>query len=264
MDFGLQGKVAVITGGSSGIGLETARMMLGAGARVAICGRSGDRLDEARNELKAEFGARNLLAKTCDVLDTDQIGQFRDAVRDLFGATDMLVNNAGRAGRGTFDDTSDESWTEELDLKFFSILRPTRAFLPMLEESGAGAIVCVNALLSQQPQPHMVATSAARAGVLNLAKSLSREFAPKGIRVNSILLGLIESGQWRRRYETEASDGQTREEYFAGLAKRGNVPLGRMGKPEEPAAAIVFLASPLSSFTTGGVIDVSGGQAHYV
>ena len=78
------------------------------------------------------------------------------------------------------------------------------------------------------------------------------------------MLGLIESGQWRRRYETEASDGQTREEYFAGLAKRGNVPLGHMGKPEEPAAAIVFLASPLSSFTTGGVIDVSGGQAHYV
>ena len=264
LDFGLQGKVAVITGGTSGIGLETARMMLRAGARVAICGRGGDRLEEARNALEAEFGTDNLLAMTCDVLDIDQIGQFRDAVREVFGATDMLVNNAGRAGRGRFDETGDAAWREELDLKFFSIIHPTRAFLPLLEASDAGAIVCVNALLAQQPQPHMVATSAARAGVLNLAKSLAREFAPNGIRVNSILLGLIESGQWHRRYEFEAPEGLSRDEYFAGLAKRGNVPLGRMGKPEEPAAAIVFLASPLSSFTTGAVIDVSGGQAQYV
>jgi len=264
LDFGLKGKVAVITGGSSGIGLETARMMLSAGARVAICGRSGDRLDEARRDLEAGFGAANLLAMTCDVLDIDQVGQFRDSVRDLFGGTDILVNNAGRAGRGSFDETSDAAWREELDLKFFSIIHPTRAFLPMLEASDAGAIVCVNALLSQKPEPHMVATSAARAGVLNLAKSLAREFAPKGIRVNSILLGLIESGQWRRRYETEAPDGVSRDDWLAEYAKARNIPLGRMGKPEEPAAAIVFLASPLSSYTTGGLIDVSGGQAQYV
>lgn len=264
MDFGLKDKVAVITGGSSGIGLETARIMLGAGARVAICGRNADRLDQARRDLEAGAGAENLLAMNCDVLRADEVGAFRDAVRERFGATDMLVNNAGRAGRGSFDETSDEAWREELDLKFFSILRPTRAFLPMLEASDAAAIVCVNALLSQQPQPHMVATSAARAGILNLAKSMAREFAPRGIRVNSILLGLIESGQWRRRYETEAPEGLSRDEYFAKLAAAANIPLGRMGRPEEPAAAIVFLASPLSSFTTGGVIDVSGGQAQYV
>jgi NAD(P)-dependent dehydrogenase (short-subunit alcohol dehydrogenase family) len=264
LDFGLKDKVAVVTGGSSGIGLATARLMLEAGARVAICGRDAGRLDQARGELEAEHGADRLLAEICDVLDAEQVARFRDSVRDRFNAADMLVNNAGRAARGSFAEIGDDAWREELDLKFFSIIRPTRAFLPLLEASGSGAIVCVNALLAQRPEPHMVATSAARAGVLNLAKSLSRELAPKGIRVNSILLGLIESGQWRRRYETQAPDGVTREEWFAELAAARAIPLGRMGKPEEPAAAIVFLASPLASYTTGGVIDVSGGQAHHV
>lgn len=264
MDFGLKGRVAVVTGGSSGIGLETARIMLGEGARVAICGRDTDRLDEARRSLEADHGADNLLTMNCDVLETGQVDRLRDAVVGRFGATDILVNNAGRAGRGNFGETDDDAWREELELKFFSIIRPTRAFLPLLEKSDAAAIVCINALLAQRPEPHMVATSAARAGVLNLAKSLAKEFAPKGIRVNSILLGLIESGQWRRRYEIQAPEGVSRDEWFAGLAADRGIPLGRMGKPEEPAAAIVFLASPLAGYTTGAVIDVSGGQAPHV
>jgi len=180
-----------------------------------------------------------------------------------FGAADILINNAGQGRVSTFADTTDDAWLEELELKFFSVIRPTRAFLPQLERSDAGAIVCVNSLLARQPEPHMVATSAARAGVLNLVRSLATELAPRRIRVNGILIGLVESGQWRRRFATQAAPGETWEAWTAALAARKDIPLGRLGRPEEAAHAMVFLASPLASYTTGSFIDVSGGHSRH-
>ena len=115
----------------------------------------------------------------------------------------------------TFADTTDDAWREELELKYFSIIRPTRAFLPLLRDAQAPTITCVNSLLALQPEPHMVATSSARAGVLSLVKSLATELAPQRIRVNSILIGIVESGQWRRRYETQAQSGE-----LGGLDRR--------------------------------------------
>ncbi|WP_033941372.1 SDR family NAD(P)-dependent oxidoreductase, partial [Pseudomonas aeruginosa] len=100
-----------------------------------------------------------------------------------------LVNNAGQGRVSTFAETTDEAWSEELQLKFFSVIHPVRAFLPQLESRADAAIVCVNSLLASQPEPHMVATSAARAGVKNLVRSMAFEFAPKGVRVNGILIG---------------------------------------------------------------------------
>jgi NAD(P)-dependent dehydrogenase (short-subunit alcohol dehydrogenase family) len=145
------------------------------------------------------------------------------------------------------------------------VIRPTRAFLPMLRDAGGNAsIVCVNSLLAQQPEPHMVATSSARAGVLSLIKSLAVELAPQRIRVNSILIGIVESGQWRRRYATQAEPGQSWEDWTAELARKKNIPLGRFGRPEEAAQALFYLATTLSSYTTGSHIDVSGGVARHV
>ena len=264
MDCGLKDRVAVVTGGSSGIGLATVGRMLAEGAKVAFCARDEQRLEAARAGLEARFGTDAILAAPCDVLDADALARFRAQVEDRFGATDILVNNAGRARMSSFADTDDTAWREELELKFFGLIHPTRAFLPLLEASDSAAIVCINALLAQQPEPHLVATSAARAGALSLVKSLSREFAPKGIRVNSILLGIIESGQWDRRYQAQAADGETREEWLAAIARDRGVPLGRFGTPDEVAAAIVFLASPLASYITGAALDVSGGHAHHV
>jgi NAD(P)-dependent dehydrogenase (short-subunit alcohol dehydrogenase family) len=251
---------AVITGGSSGIGLETARQLLDAGARVAICGRSVERLAGAERALDT---ADRLLAVQCDVLDPDQVEKFADAVRSQFGELDLLVNNAGQARMSTFDDTSDKDWRAELDLKFFSIINPTRAFLSMLELSDNPAIVCVNSLLARQPEAHMVATSAARAGVLSLARSLAAELAPKSIRVNSVLLGLVESGQWRRRHKEQAKNNQSFEAWAGKIASDRGIPLGRLGKPEEAARAVIFLGTPQSSYTTGSTLDVSGGMARY-
>lgn len=259
----LEGKVAVVTGGSSGIGLATVRLLLEQGADVAFCGRSAERLDAVVARLQDEFAAQRIFAEVCDVLDGDQVRAFAEDVRYTLGPVNMLVNNAGQARLSTFADTDDQAWEDELKLKFFSVINPTRAFLPDLEQQADAAIVCVNSLLAAQPEPHMVATSAARAGIMNLVRSMATEFAPKGIRVNGILLGLVDSGQWRRRFEAREDTSEDWDTWSLNLARRKHIQLGRLGRPEEAARAIVFLATPLSSYTTGSHIDVSGGVSRH-
>ena len=264
MDLGLSGKVAAVTGGSSGIGLATARIFLEEGARVAICGRSEERLEAAERQLAEAHGADRVLAVSCDVLEPARVAAFRDDVAERFGRADILIANAGQARRGGIADLGDDEWRAELDLKFFSVLHPARAFLAMLEAAAPSAIVCTNALLARRPEPWLAATSAARAGALNLAKTMSREFAPKGIRVNSILIGLVDSGQWNRRYEQGEGGGRSKREWFAELAAERGIPLGRLGETDEAARVIVFLASPAASYLTGETVEIAGGQGHHV
>lgn len=262
MDLGLNGLAAVVTGGSSGIGLATVRALLGDGARVAFCGRDRGRLDAALAPLHVEHGEA-VFAAPCDVLDQAQVERFRDAVLDRFGGLDILVGNAGQARRSTFADTDDQAWRDEFELKFFSVIRPVRAFQAALAASDHGAIVVVNSLLARQPEPHMVCTSALRAGVLNLVKSLSVELAPAGVRVNGILLGTVDSGQWQRGFEARARPGQTKEQWLHELALERRIPLGRFGRPEEAAAAVTFLAAPAASFITGASLEVAGGVSRF-
>jgi NAD(P)-dependent dehydrogenase (short-subunit alcohol dehydrogenase family) len=263
MDLGLKGKVAVVTGGTSGIGLATARVLLDEGASVAICGRDETRLAAARSSLMGNASETPLLAVRCDVLDKAAVGRFAAAVAQWAGRCDVLVNNAGQARMSTFADTSDEAWREELELKFFSQIHPVRAFKPLLEKSEAAAILTVNSILSYEPEPQMVATAAARAGAQSLVKSLAREFAPR-IRVNSVLLGLIESGQWERRFAARKDPAQTRDEWYGEIARGRHIPLERLGKPEEVARAIAFLCSPAAGFITGAQLEISGGTSRHI
>jgi NAD(P)-dependent dehydrogenase (short-subunit alcohol dehydrogenase family) len=263
MDLGYSGRFAMVTGGSSGIGLATVAQLLAEGASVAICGRDRERLERTGASLARENGAGRVIAHVCDVTNRVDVEAFAAVVAKAFPRLDLLVNNAGQARISTFRETTDEAWRAELELKFFSQIHTVRAFEALLRRSSAPSIVGVNSLLAYQPEPHMVCTSAARAGVQSLLKSLAGELAPE-IRVNSVVLGLIDSGQWQRRFEASADAGQTKDDWLAAIARSKGIPLARLGRPEEVARAIVFLGSPAASYITGASLEVSGGVSRFI
>ncbi|MER5256526.1 MULTISPECIES: SDR family oxidoreductase [unclassified Streptomyces] len=255
MDLGLSDRTVLVTGGSSGVGLATVRALLDEGARVATCGRDADRLAKAAAGLG---GGDRLLTGVCDVRDADAVREFTERAADTFGSVDGLVNNAGQSRMKGLDDSTAEDWRDELELKFAGVLNPLHAARPHLAASDAASVVNVNAVLAKQPEPRLITTSAARAGILNLSKSLATELAPEGIRVNSVCLGLIDTGQWTRRHAA-ADSGLSYEDWQAELAADRGIALGRLGRAEEVAYAIVALLSPRASYTTGTSIDVCGG-----
>jgi NAD(P)-dependent dehydrogenase (short-subunit alcohol dehydrogenase family) len=262
MDLGMGGRTYVVTGGSAGVGLEVVSMLLGEGAAVATCSRHHERLDAATAELAAAAGDR-LLRQVCDVRSSEATKKFIAATAERFGGIDGLVNNAGQSRMKPFAETTWEDWQDELDAKFASVLNPLMASLEHLRRSDAAAVVNVNAILARQPETRLVTTSAARAGVLNLSRSLATELAASGIRVNSVCLGLIDTGQWRRRYDAAAPENSF-ESWSAELAADRGVVLGRLGTPAEVAYVITMLLSPRASFVTGSTVDVGGGVGRYV
>lgn len=260
----IDGRTAIVTGGSSGVGFATLRLLLEDGAKVAFCGRDPDRLAVAHTALQSDYPDGEILSYCADVLNPGEMQAFASAVEARFGATDMLINNAGQGYVADFDSTPPHAWLHEAELKLFGVINPLRAFQPMLERSDIASVTCVNSLLALQPEVHMIATSAARAALLNMTLTLSKELVAKGIRVNSILLGIVESGQWLRRFERRDDRQQSWEAWTAEIARRRGIPMARLGKAQEPARALLFLASPLASFTTGAALDVSGGFCRHL
>ncbi|MFE6685650.1 SDR family oxidoreductase [Streptomyces sp. NPDC057743] len=254
MDLGLADRTILVTGGSSGVGLATVRVLLDEGANVAACGRDAERLARAAATLDRD----RLLTGACDVRDADAVRAFTERAADTFGGLDGLVNNAGQSRMKNLDESTADDWRDELELKFHGVLNPLHAARPHLAASSAPSIVNVNAVLAKQPEPRLITTSAARAGILNLSKSLATALAPEGIRVNSVCLGLIDTGQWTRRHAA-AHTPQTYQDWQSHLATDRGIALGRLGRAEEAAYAIVTLLSPRASYITGTSIDVCGG-----
>ncbi|MFF9483146.1 SDR family oxidoreductase [Streptomyces sp. NPDC014733] len=258
MDLGLADRTVLVTGGTSGVGLATVRALLDEGARVATCARTPESLTALADSLGA--GADRLLTGAADIRDADATAAFVHRAADHFGGLDGLVNNAGQSRMKRFAETTAEDWRDELELKFAGVLHTLRPALPYLRASDAAAVVNINAVLAKEPSPRLITTSAARAGILNLSASLARELAPDAIRVNSVCLGLIDTGQWTRRHAA-AGTSQSYDAWQAELAADRGVALGRLGRADEVAYAVLALLAPRASYITGTALDVCGGVA---
>jgi len=258
MDLGLEGQVVVVTGGTDGLGLALSHRLVAEGAKVAICGRDEERLAAARSGLEAAGGT--VLAHRCDVADPVELERFCGAVLEHFDRVDGLVNNAGRHAAHRVLEVDDAAFQADLDLKLLAAHRAARALAPSLSVTG-GSILNVLAIAGKHPGAGSAPTSISRAAGLALTKALSKDLGPLGVRCNAILIGLVDSGQWRRM---AAQSGRALEEFEAELAVAAGIPLGRMGRAEEFADVAAFLLSPRAAYVTGVGLNVDGGLSSAV
>jgi NAD(P)-dependent dehydrogenase (short-subunit alcohol dehydrogenase family) len=256
VDLNLADRTILVTGGSTGVGFALVGLLAAEGANIIACARDEERLTAAI----ARLGdlADRVAAVACDVQDRAAVEHLVMRGADRFGGIDGVVNNAGRAQMKSLSQLTDSDWPDEFKSKFGGVLNTLGATRKLLADSPVGSIVMINATLSRQPDPRLIATGAARAALFNFTKALALELAPENIRVNSVCLGLIDTGQWARRYAAAQTD-QDYDSWLAGIAADRGIPLGRLGRAEEVAAAVAFLLSPLSSYTTGTSLDVCGG-----
>jgi NAD(P)-dependent dehydrogenase (short-subunit alcohol dehydrogenase family) len=254
MDLHLNGKVVLITGGTDGLGAALADRLVEEGARVAVCGRDPGRLAATEQRLRDAGG--DALVVQADVTRPADLERFVAAAVDRWGRLDGLVNNAGRSSAGPVDQVSDEDWIADLNLKVLGAVRGTRLAVPHLVAAGGGAIVNVLAVSARTPGASSLPTAASRAAGLAITKAASKDLGRHGIRVNAVLIGIVASGQSRRR---AAAAGQSEEELYRQIAQ--NIPLGRVGRPGEFADLAAYLLSDRSSYVTGSAINLDGGTS---
>jgi 3-oxoacyl-[acyl-carrier protein] reductase len=265
MDLELEGHAALVTAGSSGLGRASAVALADAGADVAVCGRTVEHIDDAREELRAT-GTGAVLAMEADITDKDAVEGFVDRTVDEFGRLDHVVTSAGGPPSGPFLDTDDRDWYRAYDLLVMSAVWTTRAAYPHLADAAgngddgtASTIVNITSRSVQEVIDGLVLSNSVRRAVIGLMKTQAREFAPE-VRVNAVLPGAHETARIGDLIDQSVERGEY-DDYDEGRADWSEgIPLERMGRPEELGEAVAWLSSPASSYVNGTAVPIDGGS----
>lgn len=262
MDLDIENRVVMVTGGSKGIGFAVARRAAAEGARVAICARTEADLERAATTIAKETSAE-VLTVSADLCQQDGIATFVEQTVGRFGRIDALVNCAGDAGNGDFLELPDEAWISAWQLKVFGYIRLTRAVLPVMQARSYGRIVNVIGYGGRQPLPLTLPAAMANASLLAFTKGISQYCAADNILVDAVNPGAVRTDRWLNNVAVRAgAAGISAASYEAQFIKQTF--LNRIGEPDEIAAAVIFLASPLSSYITGAYLDVDGGETRCI
>jgi NAD(P)-dependent dehydrogenase (short-subunit alcohol dehydrogenase family) len=261
MQLSVEGRAALITGGSKGLGLAMGLAFAGAGGKVALVARGAEALGKAEAEVRAAAPGAAVLGIAADVSTAEGCERaFREAEAAL-GQVDILVNNAGTSQRGPFAEVSDALWQADLDLKLFAAIRLCRLAMPGMRARRWGRVINVLNIGAKAPPAEGAPTAVSRAAGMALTKVLANEGAKDNVLVNALLVGIIESDQWARRHAADKR-GVTWDEWKAEMGKP--VPVGRLGRPEEFAGLALYLCSQVGGYVTGTAINVDGGRSPVV
>jgi 3-oxoacyl-[acyl-carrier protein] reductase len=253
MDLGLRGKAALVTAASKGMGRACAMGLAAEGARVLMCARTEADVQAAADEIRRTTGAE-VLGMAADVTRAEDIAALGARAREAFGGVDIVIANSGGPPRGGLDQMTDEQWHQALDISLLSMVRLIRAVLPGMKARRWGRILTIQSTSVKQPVEGLLLSNAIRPGVAGLAKTLAPELGKHNVTINLVLPGRILT---QRLLSGVKASGLSEEEYVKRAA--ADVPLGRVGTPEEFANAVVFLASERASYITGAVLQVDGG-----
>jgi 3-oxoacyl-[acyl-carrier protein] reductase len=263
MDLGIRGKVAVVTGGSVGIGLAVAHGLAEEGASVVLCARDEARVREKAREIATRHGVR-ALGIAADVSDAKAITSLSRAVEQEFGGADILINNAGTGSNETIQDASDEKWQYYWDLHTMAAVRLSRALIPGMKRRGGGVILNNASICAKQPLGYEPIYNVTKAALMMFSKCLSNEVIKDNIRVNCINPGLVLTPDWRKTAEQlTAGTSSNADAYLDDIAKK-NAPIGRFASAEELARFFVFMSSPQASYCVGSTYYVDGGWLNSV
>ncbi len=257
MNLGLNGKTALITASSKGIGKAVAEELASEGCNVAICSRSKTDLEHTADDLKKKYGV-DVSWSICDLNKLTDIENTFNIVLKQFGRIDILINNCGGPTSGFFRDFGDEHWTEAFEQVFLSAVRFSNLVMPGMMAKQWGRIINITSVSVKQPIDNLILSNSFRSGLIGFAKSLSNEFAKHNITVNSVAPGYTLTN---RLYDLAVSrsktSGLSHEEVLSEMAKQ--VPMNRLARPEEIAAIVTFLCSNQAGYITGNTIHVDGG-----